>query len=52
MITSMGTDAPIVMSQPEGDRTQQWEVAFDSGTYTMRSVASGRFLGDRELPPW
>ena len=50
MITSQSKDAPLVMLRPEGDESQQWKVTSDSGTYTLRSVASGRYLGDREVP--
>ena len=35
----------VVMWQPEGKPTQQWNVAFDSGAYTLRSVASDLYLG-------
>ena len=35
----------VAVLQPEDDPTQQWDVAFDSGTYTLRSVASSSFLG-------
>jgi Ricin-type beta-trefoil lectin domain-like len=36
----------IVLLGPEGDKTQQWEVRFDSGTYTLRNVATGVYLGN------
>ena len=36
--------------QPEGDPTQQWNVAFDSGAYTLRNVASGSYLGNDGNP--
>ena len=35
----------VAMLPPDGEPTQQWNVAFDSGTYTLRSVASSSFLG-------
>lgn len=35
----------IAMWQPEGRPTQQWNVALDSGSYTLRSVASDLYLG-------
>lgn len=39
---SMGGDFPgVALLPPSGDQAQQWKVAFDSGTYTLRSVASG-----------
>ena len=31
----------IVLLRPEGDETQQWEMRFDSGTYTLQNVANG-----------
>ena len=43
-ITMEGPD--VVLLPPQGNPTQQWNVAFDSGTYTMRNVASGRYLGN------
>jgi hypothetical protein len=36
----------IVLLRPEGDETQQWEMRFDSGTYTLRNVANGVYLGN------
>jgi hypothetical protein len=36
----------VAMLPPEGGPTQQWKVAFDSGTYTLRSVASDLYLGN------
>ena len=36
----------VAVLQPEGKPTQQWNVAFDSGTYTLRSVASDLYLGN------
>jgi hypothetical protein len=35
----------VAVWQPEGDPTQQWNVAYDSGTYTLRNVASDSYLG-------
>jgi len=40
-ITMEGPD--VVLLPPQGNPTQQWNVAFDSGTYTLRNVASGRY---------
>jgi len=40
----------IVLLQPEGDSTQQWNVAFDSGFYTLRNVDSGMYLGNNGDP--
>jgi hypothetical protein len=36
----------VAMLPPDGEPTQQWNVAFDSGTYTLRSVASDLYLGN------
>lgn len=36
----------VAVLQPESNPTQQWNVAFDSGTYTLRSAASGLYLGN------
>ncbi|MCA1680967.1 MAG: RICIN domain-containing protein, partial [Actinobacteria bacterium] len=35
----------VAMWRPEGKPTQQWNVACDSGAYTLRSVASELYLG-------
>jgi hypothetical protein len=40
------SDRSIVLLEPEGDKTQQWEVRFDSGTYTLRNVATSVYLGN------
>ena len=36
----------IVLLGPTGEKNQQWEVQFDSGTYTLRNVANGVYLGN------
>jgi len=36
----------VAMLEPEGKPTQQWNVAFDSSTCTLRSVASDLYLGN------
>jgi hypothetical protein len=35
----------VSMWQPDEDPTQAWVVAFGSGAYTLRNVASGLYLG-------
>jgi hypothetical protein len=40
----------VAMLPPQGESTQQWNVAFDSGTYTLRSVASDLYLGNDGEP--
>ena len=35
----------VAMLPPDGESTQQWNVASESGGYTLRSVASGLYLG-------
>jgi len=35
----------VAVFPPEGRPSQQWTVAFTSGTYTLRNVASGLYLG-------
>ena len=41
-----GSFPGVAVLPPEDKPTQQWNVAFDSGTYTLRSVASGLYLGN------
>lgn len=36
----------VAMLPPDGGSTQQWNVACDSGAYTLRSVASDLYLGN------
>jgi hypothetical protein len=36
----------VAMLPPDGQSTQQWKVASESGGYTLRSVASGLYLGN------
>lgn len=44
---SMGGDFPgVTLLPPSGDQAQQWKAAFDSGTYTLRSVAPDLYLGN------
>ena len=39
-------DGAIVLLEPRKDKNQQWEVKFDSGTYILRNMASGAYLGN------
>ena len=39
-------DGAIVLSEPRKDKNQQWEVKFDSGTYTLQNMATGAYLGN------
>ncbi len=39
-------DGAIVLLDPRKDKNQQWEVKFDSGTYILRNMASGAYLGN------
>lgn len=41
-----GPQDGVVMLGPEGDPIQQWTVAFNSGHYTLRNVATGSYLGN------
>ncbi|HZS22018.1 MAG TPA: RICIN domain-containing protein [Pseudonocardiaceae bacterium] len=44
MLTDL--DGAIVVFQPGEEKNQQWEVKFDSGTYTLRNMATGAYLGN------
>jgi hypothetical protein len=39
-------DGVIVLLEPRKDENQQWELKFDSGTYTLRNRATGAYLGN------
>ena len=42
---TMGDFPGVAMLPPEPGPSQQWEVACDSGLYTLRSVATQKYLG-------
>ncbi|MFG2006078.1 RICIN domain-containing protein [Spirillospora sp. NPDC048911] len=43
-------DRRVVLTEPEHDASQQWDVAYEAGVYTFRNVATGRYLGDDRHP--
>ena len=49
-LTMDGSFPGVAVLPPEDKPTQQWNVAFDSGTYTLRSVASDLYLGNDGNP--
>lgn len=40
----------VVVLPPGGGSTQQWAVAFGSGTYTLQNVATSLYLGTTATP--
>ncbi|PWI08380.1 hypothetical protein DIZ27_23375 [Streptomyces sp. NWU339] len=49
-VAHVGERRPIVVLPPDGTRQQQWEVRPESGTYTLRNVATGYYLGHDDDP--
>ncbi|HEV7805832.1 MAG TPA: RICIN domain-containing protein [Solirubrobacteraceae bacterium] len=45
-MTMAGGFPGVAMLPPDDQATQQWKVASESGGYTLRSVASGLYLGN------
>lgn len=50
LLTMDGGLPGVAMLQADGGKTQQWKVAFDSGAYTLRNVASDLYLGNEGDP--
>jgi hypothetical protein len=45
----------ITLQQPSGDPTQRWQVGFGTGSYTMRNIGTGTYLGTdgpADEPTW
>ncbi|MFF7129761.1 MULTISPECIES: RICIN domain-containing protein [unclassified Streptomyces] len=49
-LTHMGKGEDIVVLPPDGNAQQLWEVKPESGTYTLRNVATGYYLGSEGDP--
>jgi hypothetical protein len=41
-----GPQGGVVLLGPQGDPSQQWDVTFRSGSYTLRNVQTGSYLGN------